>query len=163
MDLCSQSRWSSWLAIGPSCMLNPLMHILFHFLLCVPQLDLRGSPFWVRSLRMWPLFNSTIEVVTFRLRGWCMLGVFLLPAFTHLGHECDGMHVCTDYTSVYTLIWKTWSWEGNWVRTHVNSEEKITSTTKILLGGGSNLQCCIKQDSEPNTLPMSYSGPLIFH
>ena len=34
---------------------------------------------------------------------WCMLGVFLLLAFTRLGHECqdllspcDGMHVCTD-------------------------------------------------------------------
>ena len=37
------------------------------------------------------------------LLGWCMLGVFLLPAFTRQGHECqdlssmcDGMHVCTD-------------------------------------------------------------------
>ena len=42
-----------------------------------------------------------------------MLGVFLLPAFTRLGHECqdllspcDGMHVCTDYTPVYTLVRK---------------------------------------------------------
>ena len=59
--------------------------------------------FWVRFLRMWPFFNPTIEVVTFRLRGWCVLGVFLLPAFTRLGHErqdllspCDEMHVCTD-------------------------------------------------------------------
>ena len=48
-------------------------------------------------------FNPTIEIVTFRLRGWCMLGVLLLPAFTRLGHECqdllspgDGIHVCTD-------------------------------------------------------------------
>ena len=51
--------------------------------------------------------SPTIEVVTFRLHGWnvlgVVLGVFLLPAFTHLGHECsdllslcDGMHVCTD-------------------------------------------------------------------
>ena len=32
-------------------------------------------------------FNPTIKVVTFRLRGWCVLGVFLLPAFTRLGHE----------------------------------------------------------------------------
>ena len=47
--------------------------------------------------------NPNIEVVTFRLRGWCMLGVSLLPAVTRLGHECqdvlsprDGMHVCTD-------------------------------------------------------------------
>ena len=30
---------------------------------------------------------------------------------------------------------------------------------KILPRGGSNLQHCIKQDSEPNTLPTSYSGP----
>ena len=50
-------------------------------------------------------FNPTIEVVTFHLRGWYMLGVFLLLAFTHLRHECqdplslyDGMHVCTDWT-----------------------------------------------------------------
>ena len=52
---------------------------------------------------MSPFFNPTIKVVTFRLRGWCVLGVFLLPAFTRLGHEhqdflspCDEMHVCTD-------------------------------------------------------------------
>ena len=47
--------------------------------------------------------NPTIEVVTFCLHGWCMVGVFLLLAITRLGHErqdllspCDGMHVCTD-------------------------------------------------------------------
>ena len=47
-------------------------------------------------------FNPTIKVVTFCLHGWCMLGVFLLPAFTPQGHDCqdllslcDGMHVCT--------------------------------------------------------------------
>ena len=44
-----------------------------------------------------------IEIVTFRLSGWCMLDVFFLPVFTRLGHErqdlsspCDGMHVRTD-------------------------------------------------------------------
>ena len=48
-------------------------------------------------------FNPTIKVGTFRLGGWCVLGVFLLPAFTRLGHgrqdllsPCDEMHVCTD-------------------------------------------------------------------
>ena len=40
--------------------------------------------FWVRFLSMWPSFNPTIEVVTFHLRGWCMLGVFLSVAFTRL-------------------------------------------------------------------------------
>ena len=43
-----------------------------------------------------------------------MLGVFLLPAFIHLEHDChdlmnpcDGMHMCTDHTSVYTFIRKS--------------------------------------------------------
>ena len=62
------------------------------------------------------LFSPTIKVVTFRLHGWCIQGVrvFLLPAFTCLGHKwqeplslCDGMHVCTDWTSVYILMWKS--------------------------------------------------------
>ena len=59
--------------------------------------------FWVRFLRMWPFFNPTIKVVTFRLHGWCVLSVFLLPAFTRLEHKrqellspCNKMHVCTD-------------------------------------------------------------------
>ena len=51
-------------------------------------LYLWGSPFLVRFLGMWPFFNPAIEVVTFRLHGWCMLGVFLLL--------CYGMHVCID-------------------------------------------------------------------
>ena len=49
------------------------------------------------------VFNAINKVVTFRLRGWCMLGVILLPAFTRQGHECqdlfspcDRMHVSTD-------------------------------------------------------------------
>ena len=48
-------------------------------------------------------FNPTIEVVTFRLRGLCLLGVLLFPTFTRLGHgcqdllsPCDGMHMCID-------------------------------------------------------------------
>ena len=47
-------------------------------------------------------FTPTVEVVAFRVHGWCMLGVFLLLAFTCLGHECQDllrlheMHVCTD-------------------------------------------------------------------
>ena len=56
-------------------------------------------------------FVLIIEEVTFPLHGWCMMGVFMEPAFIRLGHElqdllspCDGMHVSTDQTSVYTLI-----------------------------------------------------------
>ena len=52
---------------------------------------------------MSPFSNPTIEVLTCRLRGRCMLAVFLLPAFTGVGLECqdlsspcDGMHVFAD-------------------------------------------------------------------
>ena len=81
------------------------------------------------------VFNTLIEVVAFRLRGWCMLGVFLLPAFTCLRHECQdllnpcgGMHVCTDLTSVYTLIRN--SLGEMEVRAHVNSNGIVPSTRK---------------------------------
>ena len=72
------------------------------------------------------------------------------------------MHVSTDWTSVYTLIQK--SFAGGGVRTHVNSkgEKKKTSTGKILIRGGPNPRRCIKQDSEPKKLPMSYCGPVLF-
>ena len=75
----------------------------FVFFFAFPSYISGVHHFWVRFLRMWPFFNPTIKVVTFRLRGWCTLGVFLLLAFTCLGHErqdllspCDEMHVCTD-------------------------------------------------------------------
>ena len=127
----------------------------FFFFFCVPQLYLWGSSFWVRFLRVWPfffffffLFNPTIEVVTFRLHGLCMLGVFLLPAFTRLGHECqdllspcDGMLASTDKTSVYTLIRK--SFGGMESEPMLNSKGGIPSTWKILLRGGSNPGRCI--------------------
>ena len=76
----------------------------FFFFFCVPQLYLWGSPLLGEIFAyVTVFFNPTIKVVTFRLRGWCVLGVFLLPAFTRLGHErqdllspCDEVHVCTD-------------------------------------------------------------------
>ena len=70
----------------------PAISLGFTFLLLLcSQLYLWCSPFWMRILRISSLFNQTIEVVTFCLCGWCMLGVLLLPAFTCLGHEC--LHV----------------------------------------------------------------------
>ena len=74
----------------------PVVMIFFFF--CVPQLGFTtfGWDFCVCDR----FFNPTIKVVTFRLHGWCVLGVFSLPAFTRLGHErqdllslCDEMHV----------------------------------------------------------------------
>ena len=73
---------------------------------------------------MGPFFNPTIEIVTFGLCGWCMLGV-LLPAFTCLGHECQnllspckGMHVCAQTRLFSERVL------GKGVRNHVNSRGK---------------------------------------
>ena len=67
-----------------------LSEVLF---LLQSQLYLWGSPFWVRFLRMWPFFNPTTLAATFCLQEWCMLGVFLLPAFNYLRHECQDLWV----------------------------------------------------------------------
>ena len=48
---------------------------------------------------------------------------------------------------------------GSGIRIHIKSKGKILSTGKILTRGESNSRRCIKQDSKPNTLPTSYSGP----
>ena len=120
-----------------------------------------GFTTFVRFLHMWPFFNPIMEIVTFRLRGWHMLVVFLLPAFTCLGHEgqdllspCKEMHVCTDYSSVYSRIQKFFL--GNGVRTHVNSKGK---SPLLEAQRRTNSWCYITKDSEPNTLPTELCGP----
>ena len=69
----------------------------------------------------------------FRLRGWCMLGVF--HPFTRLGHECqdlwspcDGMHMCTDQTSLYTLARKSL---GEWNQNMLTPTEKSLAQEKF--------------------------------
>ena len=52
---------------------------------------------------------------------------------------------------------------GNGVRNIVNSRRKIPSTGNILLRGGWNPRRCVKQDSEPNTLPTSCPAPRSDH
>ena len=50
----------------------------------------------------------------FRLRGWCMLGVFLLPAFTRLGHECQDLFLvhAVECMCTQTKPWFILSSEG---------------------------------------------------
>ena len=107
-ELCqSPQRPGTWQGGGASqCTQVTKYHWFFFFFFPpVPQLYLWGSPLLgeIFAYVTFFFFNPTIKVVTFRLRGWCVLGVFLLPAFTRLGHErqdllspCDEMHVCTD-------------------------------------------------------------------
>ena len=86
---------------------------------------------------MWPFlllllllfFNPTTVQFTFRLRGWCMLGVFLLPPFTRIRHECQDLwvHACVHRLDL-VLYTHPKEFLRNGVRTHVNSKEKIPST-----------------------------------
>ena len=102
----------------------------YFFFFCVPQLYSWGSPFWVKFLCMWLFFfNPNIEVVTFHLCGWCVLGVFLLPAFTRLGHQCQDLFESVRWNAcVHRLDLGLCShpkeFLGNGVRTHVNSKGK---------------------------------------
>ena len=48
---------------------------------------------------------------------------------------------------------------GNGVRTHANSEGKIPAAGNKFSSEDDQTQDAVKQDSEPNTLPTSYSGP----
>ena len=71
---------------------------------------------------------------TFFLHGWCMLGVFLLPAFTRK------------------------SFWGNGVRTYVISKRIIPSSRKILPRGAHN--AALSRTASPT---LSYSGPVLLH
>ena len=101
-SLCSIVSLVCFSSLGFVLFCSALFFFSFFFF-CVPQLYLWGSPLLGEIFAYVTVFNPTIKVVTFRLRGWCVLGVFLLPAFTRLGHErqdllnpCDEMYVCTD-------------------------------------------------------------------
>ena len=98
----------------------------------------RVHHFW-RDFCVCDCLMVQLEVVTFLLHRYCMLGVLLLPAFTRLGHECqdrlspcDGMHVFTDSTSFYTLIWKSF-WR-------MESETMLTPRKKSPAGGSEEVR-----------------------
>ena len=93
----------------------------------------------------------------------CMLGIFVAsiqPSRSWISgsFECLRWNACVHTLDLGLHSHPKEFW-GNGVRTHVNSKGKIPHTEKNLLRGGSNPQRCIKQDSEPNTLPSSNSGP----
>ena len=58
---------------------------------CVFPAIYLGFTFFGEIFAYMTILNPTIEVVTFRVHGWCMLGGFLWLAFTCLGHECQDL------------------------------------------------------------------------
>ena len=144
----------------------PSCSSVVHLLLLRSKLYLWGSPFWVRFLLMWlcvvVVFNPTIEVVTFRLRGRYILGVFLLPAFTCLGHEYqDLLSPCAVYSRVHKLALVLYSHPkeclGNGVRTHVNPKGKISSSRDSAEGQTRN--AASHRTASPTHYRLSYPDP----
>ena len=120
-----------------------------------------GEIFAYVTVFLFFFLNPIIEVVPFCLCRRCLLGVFLSLAFTHPGHErqdllspSDGMHVCRDKTSVYTLTEKSFR---EWSQSPCSLQGKNPLYQR--LRGGSNQWCCIKQNSKPNTLPTELFCP----
>ena len=90
-------RQHGWMSLEhfACCYLKEKVQIFL--LLCPQGFTILGESF------AYVTFFKYFVLSTFPLHGWYMLGVFLLPAFTVLGHKwrdrlspCNGMHVCTD-------------------------------------------------------------------
>ena len=69
---------------------------------------------------------------------------------------CHGMHVCTNETSVYLSSKRVFR-ESSQNPCELQGKDPLYGR----LRGGSNPQRCIKQDSEPNTLPTELFRPLM--
>ena len=110
--------------------------------------------------------NPAIEVVIFHLRGWCMLDVFLLLAFTYLGHECQDLGSSESVrwnACVHRLDLDLYShakFLGNGVRTSVNSKGKIHSTRGSEEDRTGN--AVSGRTANPAHYVLSYSGPPLF-
>ena len=103
-----------------------------------------------------------IEIVTFRLSGWCMLVVFfsgIRPSRTWASGSFESMrwNACAHRLDL-GLYSHLKEFGGNGVRSHADSKGKIPSVGKFLPRGRLNPWHYIKQDREPNTLPTSSSS-----
>ena len=87
-----------------------------------------------------------------------MLGVFLWPVFACLGHECqdhlslcDGMYASTEYTSVYTLIRKSYrEWSQNTSRVpDQNGISHACDIVEIHRSGPEPLTCSLHGEKSP--------------
>ena len=91
----------------------------------------------------------------------CWLGVFLLPAFTRLGYECqdllspcDGMHVHKPDFGLYS---HSKEFGGNGARAHVHSKGKFPFTR-----GSEEIQtrkAVSHGAASPTHFQLSYTGP----
>ena len=130
------------------------------------------------------VFNQTIEVVTFRLRGWRMMGVFFVegihPSRTRMSGSLESVRWNACMHRLYLGLYShPKEFGGNGVRTHVHStgkksplpgkfsseEDQTHDDVSSRTASPTHYQRAIPssgplestENSEPNTLPTSYS------
>ena len=134
---------------------------IFFFFFCVPSCIFGVHHFGWDCSMCDRFLNPTTEVVQFCLCGWCMLGVFLLLAFTHLEHECQdhwvhGMEcMCALTRPLFVLSLKR-VLESR-VRTYVNCKWKIPSTRESEESRTCAAASC--RTASPTLSRLSCSGP----
>ena len=130
-------------------------HYLFFFFFCIPQPEIIAYVTVFQS-NHWGSHISSLWMV----HAWCVFVAGIHPSRTWT----SGSFVSVQWNAyvhrldlgLYSHLKEFW---GTGVRTHVNSKGKIPSTGNNLPRGGWNPRHCMKQDSEPNTVPTGYSGP----
>ena len=131
-------------------------------LLHSPVISLRFTTL-VSCLCMWPFVNSTIEVVTFCLRGWCMLGVFFVatihPSRTWMsGSESVRWNACVHRPDL-GLYSCPKDFGVNKARSRVNSKEKVLLSGKSFSGEDWTHDAASPRVANPTHYQLSYSGP----
>ena len=131
----------------------------FFFFFCIPSYISRANHLGEIFCICDHFFNPTIEVVTFHIRGWCMLGVFFVAGIC-LGQtgssESMQWNAC-----VHRLHLGFYShpkeFLGNGVRTHFTSMGKIPSTGGSEQGRTRNTASC--RTASQTHCQMSHSSP----
>ena len=139
--------------------MNEWTNKFFFFFCAFPSYISGVHHFWVRFLRMWPFFffNPTIKVVTFRLRGWCVLGVFFVAGIhtsrTWMSGSFESVrwNVCMHRLDLGLYSHPKEFW-GNGVWTHVNSKGKIPSAENVPRGGSNPRRCGQRVQALPTEL-----------
>ena len=98
-------------------------------------------------------FNPTIKVVTFRLRGWCVLDVFLLPAFTRLRIFWVRVMKCMyAQTRPRFILSSEGVFGGMEFEPMLTPREKIPSTENVPRGGSNPRRCGQRAQALPTEL-----------
>ena len=133
------------------------------FFVCIPSYICGVHQFGWDLLCMGSFINPTMEVVTFRLCGWCMLDLFFVacihPSRTWMSGSFESVWW---NASVHRLDLGLYShpkeFKGNRARNHINSKEKIPSNR-----GSEEDQthdAASHRTASPTHYQLSYSGPL---